>query len=350
MTSRAAAIIRADGSASIGMGHVMRGVAVAEGLAARGVSAIFVTRAGDDGAAPVLRAMGQDVEELDASGDEDARVTAKVAAAHGARLIVTDVCHWDALRDVAALRDYHAMLDADHVVVALTGGQLTDLPAALVVVPYVHVAETGDARRLLGPRYFIFRKAFVEAASRPRRIARDARRILVTLGGADPERLTPRVLRAVRALADDAVMVRVVIGPRFPRDSSEQIRAAAAPLGDRCTLLAHDADIAAAMLWADLAITADGFTRYETAVTGTPSVTLELASSDAAINAVFAAAGTTLAVPNAASLAVSELVALVDPLLRDPGRREAMSLCGKRLLDGRGLERLFAALPPGVLA
>jgi spore coat polysaccharide biosynthesis predicted glycosyltransferase SpsG len=344
------AILRADGSASIGMGHVMRCLAVAEALAVRRVTPVFVVR--DEGAAALVRATGCQVEELaaDAGGEEDARFTAKMAASHGARLIVTDLCHWDALRDVEALRDLHAALDQDHAVVALTGGDLTDVPATLVVAPYVHVPESADARVLAGPKYFVFRHAFVAAARQKHEIAREARRVLVTMGGADPEALTPHVLRALHRTGDASLVVHVVIGPRFAAHVRREIEAAAAELGDRCTLLPHDADLAGAMLWADLAITADGFTRYETAVTGTPSITLELPSSDGRINEIFAAAGTTHSVPNAAGMDEGVLAALVQSVLRDHEGRREMSSRGRRLLDGRGLERIFAALPAGVLA
>ena len=347
-----AAILRADGSSSIGMGHVMRCVAFAEALRAQGVTPIFVTRAGEDGPVELLRSGGVIVEELaaDAHGEDDARFTAKIAVAHGARLVVTDLCHWDALREPETLRAAHAMLDDDHVVVALTGGRLVDLPATLVVAPYVHVPESPDVHVLAGPKYFIFRRAFVQAAARPREIVRNAQRVLVTMGGSDPAGLTPTILRALRDVGEGRLAVHVVIGPRFQEEVRRAIHERAAELGDRCTLLSHDADLAGAMLWADLAITADGFTRYETAVTGTPSLTLELPGSDPALNAIFATAGTTHAVPDAVRLEPAAVAALVRSLLRDRDRRREMSLRGKDLLDGRGLERIFAALPEGALS
>jgi spore coat polysaccharide biosynthesis predicted glycosyltransferase SpsG len=337
------------------MGHVMRCLAVADALAARGMTPLFVTRAAEDGAGDVLRAAGVAVEELpvDVAGEDDARLMWKLAERHGARLIVTDLCDWEALRWPEALRAYHAILDADHVVLAFTGGRLVDLPARVVVAPYVHVATPpAEAGRtvLCGPAYFVFRREFVAAAGQSRAIAPRGRRVLVTLGGADPARLTAKTLRALGCLTDLDVEVRVIVGPRFPAETRAEIGAGAAALGSACTLLRHDTDLAAAMLWADLAITADGFTRYETAVTGTPSLTLELPASDAAINAIFAAAGTTGAVPDAVGIGVPALARLVRELLGDHARRREMSRRGRALVDGRGIERILDALPPGVLA
>ena len=331
----------------------MRCAAFADALQARGVSAVFVTRAGEDSAVDLLRATGRAVEELppDVGLDDDARFTWKVAERHGARLIVTDVCHWDALRDPDALRTYHAVLHEDYAVVALTGGRLVDLPATLVVAPYVHAAEAAsDARHLFGPRYFIFRRSFVEAAGRPRIIEADAHRVLVTMGGSDPAELTPNVLCALQSLTDRRLTVRVVIGPRFGPRTAARVRELAGTLPGRCTVLRHDADLAVEMLLADLAITADGFTRYETAVTGTPSVTLELPGSDGGLNERFAAAGTTLSVPNAPSVTVEQLGRLVRDVLGNHDHRRRMSESGKRLVDGHGVERVLAALPAGVLA
>jgi len=348
-------LLRADGSSTIGMGHVMRCLAMADAVAARGSTPVFVTKALTDGAVDVLRRGGATVEEIpgDLGLEDDARLTWKIAERHGARLIVTDLCDWDALRNPDALRTYHAVLHADYVVLALAGGRLVDLPATIVVAPYVHTAaapEPGGRTLLAGPAFFIFRREFVKAAAVPRVVAPRARRVLVTLGGADPERLTVKILEALRRLADAELEVRVVVGPRFPDELRTQIVQMAAGLGDVCTLLPHDTDLAAAMLWADLAITADGFTRYETAVTGTPSLTLELAASDPELNAVFAAAGTTRPVPVAAGTGIPELARLVRSLLDDHVGRQEMSRRGRALLDGRGIERILAALPAGVLA
>jgi spore coat polysaccharide biosynthesis predicted glycosyltransferase SpsG len=238
------------------------------------------------------------------------------------------------------------------VVVALAGGRLVDLPASVVVAPYVHTTASLDTGRTLlaGPAYFIFRREFAAAATQARTIAARARRVLVTLGGADPAHLTPTVLAALHALADAELEVRVVVGPRFPADLRAEIVRAAAALGRACTLLPSDTDLAAAMLWADLAITADGFTRYETAVTGTPSLTLELPGSDPELNVVFASAGTTRTVADAVALGASELAVLVSDLLSDRAARLEMSRRGRELLDGRGVERILAALPAGALA
>ena len=333
----------------------MRCLAMADALAARGGVPVFVTKAMPDGASEVLRRAGVAVEEIpgDTGTEDDARLTWKIAERHGARLIVTDLCDWDALRRPEALRAYHAILHADYVVLALAGGRLVDLPAHVVVAPYVHTAgapEDGGPRLLAGPAYFIFRREFVAAAARTRVVEPRARRVLVTLGGADPGRLTTKVLEALRSLADAELEVRVVVGPRFPEDVRAEIVRTAAALGRACTLLPHDTDLAAAMLWADLAVTADGFTRYETAVTGTPSLTLELPSSDPELNAIFAGAGTTRALPDAVRVGVPDLARRLRDLLADHAGRSEMSRRGRALLDGRGIERILAALPPGAVA
>src|SRR5439155_19982228 len=169
------------------------------------------------------------------------------------------------LHDVGA---WHAIPARGYYGRALAGGPLVDLPAALVVSPYVHTPAVRRRGFLGGPRYFVFRSPFLAASRHRRVVRRNASRVLVTLGGSDPARLTAKVLNALAHGARPHLEIHVIVGPRFVPALRDEIRSAMGALGRGVTLLPHDTDMAGAMLWADLAITNDGLTKYETAVTG----------------------------------------------------------------------------------
>jgi spore coat polysaccharide biosynthesis predicted glycosyltransferase SpsG len=337
-------ILRVDGGPALGMGHVVRCEALADALQARGATPVFVTLAG--GAASRLRQAGRRVEIVGADLDAraDAAATIAIAARTGARVIVTDVCSNAALQTPELLQELHARLGAAAFVVALTGGTLVDLAAGLLVSPYVHTEGLARPGLLAGPRYYIAGRAWAAAAARPRVIRDHVHRVLVTLGGSDPAALTPRVLAALETSPVLELDVRVVVGPCFQPSLREATVLAAAPPSAR--LLEDDVDLPAEMAEADLAVIADGLTKYEAAMVGTPSVCLEVPGSDRSVNETFAQAGTTVYVAQARQDALGGVIAA---LLGDAARRRSMSAAGRALLDGRGTDRVLDAVPRHLL-
>jgi spore coat polysaccharide biosynthesis predicted glycosyltransferase SpsG len=115
------------------------------------------------------------------------------------------------------------------------------------------------------------------------------------------------------------------------------------------SLVEQNSNMANTMMWADLAITGDGLTKYETAVTGTPNITISHPRSDEAIHREFVKAGTTIFLGNGCLIENSELEGKIRDLLHDYQLRFTLSKNGKALVDGKGLERIIATIPHEVL-
>lgn len=351
------AILRADGSFHLGMGHIMRCLAFADGLNDAGVASMFVTKAFDPRVTDLIRSRGYDVEEIpsEATATDDVRLTREVATRNGAKLIVTDLCHQAALANREELDTYHRSLMSDYFLICLAGGDAIDLPAHIVVSPYffrtTYPSPAADNRRilLLGPSYFIFRREFVESAQVPRTIAKEARRVLVTVGGGDELHLTSKIVRAFCALSERGLSLRIVLGPTYSDKLRREVSDLLIGFKGEYALLDHKTNMAEAMLWADLAITGDGLTKYETAVTGTPSIMLSRPNSEKALNKEFEKAGTTLYLGDGSLIDIEFLADKIQEVLQDYPLRMLMSQCGKALVDGQGLKRIIAKIPPGVL-
>ena len=351
------AVLRADGSDRLGMGHIMRCLAFADGLSDVGVELVFVTKAFDPRVTDLIRSKGYDVEGIpsEATATDDARLTREVATRNGAKLIVTDLCHQAALANRDELDGYHQLLVSDYFTVCLAGGDAIDFPAHIVVSPYFFRATcpspaTDDKRILLfGPSYFIFRREFIEAARVHRTIAKEGRRILVTVGGGDDLHLTAKIVRALCALSERNLSARVVLGPTYSDELKREVADLLIGFKGNYALLDHNTNMAEAMLWADLAITGDGLTKYETAVTGTPSIMLSRPNSEKALNKEFEKAGTTLHLGDGSLIDIDLLADKIQEVLQDYPRRMLMSQRGKALVDGQGLKRIIAKIPPEVL-
>jgi len=134
-----------------------------------------------------------------------------------------------------------------------------------------------DTKLLLGPKYVLLRREFLKYKDFKREIPDKARKILVTMGGADPDNVTLKVIQALNLLGDPELEVKVVIGPSNPHIDSLRETVLHSPFS---VLLLHGVDnMADLMAWADVAITAGGSTCWELAYMGVPSILIVLAKN-----------------------------------------------------------------------
>jgi len=335
MTATRRAAIRVDAGPAIGLGHARRCLTLAGALRELGVESFFVC-AGDRDAQEWLEAW--DFEVVPMEPGRDPADTLEHARRRRAGAVVVDAPSFAA----AALP---ALAGAGLRVVVIDDLADSALPVDLVVnasagaarLPYRGAPHT---RFLLGPRYALLRPPFAQTAAR--RVPERAGRVLVTVGGGDPDDLTSRLVAWVsRALG--AVDQDVVVGP-FSEPSAALRRAVDAADG-RVALHANPKDIAAFMLAADVALCGGGQTTYELAATGTPALAVRLAPNQTLNLTALAEAGTLDWVGDAGDVDLgSNVVHALAALAMDAPRRAGMSRAGRELVDGRGAGRVARAV------
>jgi UDP-2,4-diacetamido-2,4,6-trideoxy-beta-L-altropyranose hydrolase len=132
-----------------------------------------------------------------------------------------------------------------------------------------------DCRKLLGTRYIMLRREFRNA--KPRERSGAPKNILVTMGGADPDNVTLKVVKALGQLDIPDLQVKVVVGSANPHMESLKLFASSATIN--CQLSNSVRDMPGLMHWADFAISAAGSTCWELAVMGVPFITVILAEN-----------------------------------------------------------------------
>lgn len=333
----------------------MRCLAFADGLSRHSVTSRFMVKSFAPRVAEVIRAHGFTVDEIapEVSAEEDAHLTRATALRYHTPLIITDLCTRPALANRHELDLYHRLLGKEMTVVSLTGGDALDIPATIVVYPYFRTSfPKGKADntciQLVGPAYFIFRREFIQAAQAVRIIRAHAQQILVTIGGGDEFHLSAKVITALTRHAKPDHSLRIVIGPAYSDSLKDEITSLLAGFSGKYAILDHTTNLAEAMLWADLAITGDGLTKYETAVTGTPSLMLSRPDSEAHINREFEQAGSTRLLGDGVAISTDALAECIGQVVEDHRVRQTMSQRGKSMVDGNGLERILATIPEGI--
>ena len=343
----AACIIRADGASHLGMGHVMRCLALAEGLRERGTQPLFVTRDHDAQVAARIRAEGHAVEQMPAGYDfaDEMRFVEARFAANASRMLIADLCNVDTSACIPAYASYlHGWRSRGVFVLAFD--DLNWAPYADVVVnpnygaEDVEYAASDGTELLLGPDYFLLRQEFRSRAT-DRELREPGERVLVTMGGSDLAGLTPRVMRAMLKVRQP-LEVRVVAGIEDRERTG--LTDLSGRFEGRCALYDASCNMAELMRWADVAVTGGGLTKYEAAATGTPAVVLAQVEHQHELMQRFAKAGTSSYLGRGGEVSEEAVRDVVESLLGDLARRRAMSQAGTALVDGKGLDRVLAAV------
>lgn len=347
--------VRADASAAIGSGHVMRCLALADALAAQGARVRFISRALPPHLAALLHEHGHGLDTLPLTAPagaeapqhgwprehqlQDARATHALLAADPADWLVVDHYGLDACWEGAVRAGAARLLAVDDLARAHACDLLLD--ANLHAQAHSrYAAAAGGAQLLLGPRYALLRPEFAQARQAVAVRSGPVRRLLVFLGGMDAGNATGRVLEAVEHLRDPPAELDVVVGLTHPALARIQLFCAARP-GRRC----HVQTTAMASLLArcDAAVGAGGGASWERCCLGVPTLALALAANQAAVLAEAAAAGLVLlpdgGLPDAGLLAVH-----LEAFLHNGALRQRLSAAGLAAVDGRGTARVAAAM------
>ena len=132
-------------------------------------------------------------------------------------------------------------------------------------------------RLLLGSSYALLRRESNAWREWNRKIAPDGRKVLVTIGGSDPDNLTLIAIRAMRMVAEGKLEATVVVGGSNPY--GDQIEAEIRGTGGSIRLLKNVSDMPELMADADVAISGAGSTCWEMCFLGLPAIVIDVAEN-----------------------------------------------------------------------
>jgi UDP-2,4-diacetamido-2,4,6-trideoxy-beta-L-altropyranose hydrolase len=335
-------LVRADASAAIGTGHVIRSLALIQAWLRQGGAAIFLSRCDNGALREHISAAGMDFIPLESNEDSvNFEAMRALLAQKKTFFVVLDGYHFGPEQQKAVRAAGHRLLFIDDM------AHFSNYHADILLNQNIGASKLSyrcepKTMLLLGPRYALLRPEFAEARRRVRTVREAARRILVTLGGCDSENVTLKVIGALRRLGSSRFEVRIVLGSANPHVDS--IRAAAASLPMFAEVLIDARDMASQISWADVAITAAGSTCWELACLGLTPVTIVIAENQRAVADELDMAGIALNAGWHGDLSAEHLTMKIESLLYSSFRRLRMSQQGRELVDGRGADRVISAL------
>ena len=293
-------VFRADASLAMGIGHVMRCLALANGLRAQGQQVSFMcqNRPGNLIEAierqgffvfvisPIVQSTIEPVDELvhahwlGMPQHADAAICAEYLRTVQPDWVIVDHYALDYRWQVLLQPYYKRLMVIDDLADRRHSGQLLlDQTYGRVLEDYRGLVPA-DCRLLLTAEYALLRPEFVQwrDKSRQRRHFPVLQKMLITLGGVDKDNITGQVLAALRAcVLPEQLTIDVVLGETAPHLAA--VRQMAASMQNRTDVKVNVDNMAELMAMSDIAIGAAGATTWERCCLGVPTATLVLAEN-----------------------------------------------------------------------
>jgi UDP-2,4-diacetamido-2,4,6-trideoxy-beta-L-altropyranose hydrolase len=350
MEAERALLIRADAGTQMGTGHVMRCLALAQAWQeARGQPHVVMSR----GAPPTLLERlcneGIRVHLLDVSAGSaaDYAATVRSAQAVDARWVVVDGYHFDTVCQRAIKDAGLKLLFIDDY------GHADHYHADLVLNQNVYADESLYANRephtrlLLGSHYALLRREFWPWRNWRREVPPVARKVLVTLGGGDPENQTLKVIQAMQRVSMDGLEAKVIVGASNPH--CKELRAAVQRSRLSIQVVRNASNMSGLMAWADVAISAAGSTCLELAFMGLPNLAVILADNQEPVAVELDAIGIAINLGWSSDLSSLAIAHALKDLANAEHVRAAMARNGRGLVDGDGAHRVATEMQEGRL-
>jgi UDP-2,4-diacetamido-2,4,6-trideoxy-beta-L-altropyranose hydrolase len=335
-------LIRVDASASIGTGHVMRCLALAQATLKDELIA-FLMGATTPALESLLSSEGIMVARLGAplGSNADALETINHAKLIEATWVVVDGYHFgETYQKLIKDSGFKLLIIDDY-------GHATQYWADLILNQNLGVHSRLYHHRklytnlLLGPRFALLRKEFWAWQGFNRQISTSVGKLLITLGGADSENVTFKVLQALRQIECQEIDVVVVVGGSNPH--LQELQATIQNLPFAIVLKQNVANMPTLMAWADIAITAGGSTCWEIAFMGLPSLIIIQAQNQQEIAKNLDGIGSAKNI-GWHTLLPESLIQGINQFLNDSALRSSMSARAKQLVDGEGVDRVLMHL------
>ncbi len=188
---------------------------------------------------------------------------------------------------------------------------------------------------LAGPSYALLRREFQSPCKR--QVRERGNKVLVTLGGSDPEDLTSQIARVLAACSD--LEVTVVAGGAYANKSRLM-----AQTNSRTRLIFDSHNMQVLMKQADIAISVAGGTLWELLSQGCAVLSYARAAGGACLVTCLAQQGVIVDMGEISRFEAGKIVPAVRGIADSTSMRQRMASQGQALVDGLGAKRVVDLL------
>lgn len=300
-------LIRADAGGDLGSGHIMRMIALAQALQQRSIKAVFASVQCQQNIRTRIQLEGFEHHSLENAklGDkDDVNQTVELAKHLKCAWIFLDGYHFDL--------SYQKQIHANSLKVAIMedDGHCDEWCANLILNQnlgaegntYKNSSSKGDA--LCGCNFALLRKEFQSPPSQIHQL-HTPQRILITMGGVDPDDVSSKILNALEATQHPPLNIRILVGGGNP--NIQNLTRLSSESKHHVELLKNVSDMPAMYSWADRVVSAGGSTCYEWLLYQKPGAVVVLADNQEPIAKELRNRGHALVLGTITSLATSDI-------------------------------------------
>lgn len=337
------AFIRVDGSPNIGSGHLVRCLSIAEYLRTKDINTLFLTRSQNIVKYILENGLEVKVLESDCSLDDELNIFQNLLSKNNRNLIILDVNNYHTFE---AIDDYCYYLKSigkmPTFIVSFEDPKIHPQLSNVVVMPYAGAerlkVDDDKCLYLTGPKYFVLPQIF--SRTQPAVIRKNVNNLLVSMGGSDPKNITLKVLSALNK-AKINIRLNIVLGG-FSKITDGMIKDVLDNFNGQFSIAKDCNNMAEVISESDIAIIGSGLTKYETASLGLPSIVISNDAYHSSIMEDFDKYGTVLHLGDIDTVNDSQIAKATINLMNDFEKRQSMSIAGKAMIDGVGVDRIFS--------
>jgi UDP-2,4-diacetamido-2,4,6-trideoxy-beta-L-altropyranose hydrolase len=350
-------IIRADADTRMGTGHIMRCIALAQAWQDQGGDVTFLCNCESEALRQRIIDEGFNFIPIDKPHPYpyDLNRTLeilgqfKIQNSKFKTWVVIDGYHFTPDYQKAIRENGYKLLVIDDIA-HLDHYQADILLNQNIYASSLHYSCDRDTIKLLGCEYVLLRREFLKYKNWKREIPDKAKKILVTMGGSDPDNITLRVIRALNSLKDPALEVKIVAGPSNPNKEIlinamrhvYPVESEGHSTGAPCPMLCVEnaSNMPGLMAWADMAVSAGGSTCWELAFMGLPSLIIAVADNQAGIAEWLNKACASINLGRHDKVSTDHIAGVLSSFVQSSDKRRNMSQIGMSLVDGMGATRV----------
>ncbi|VAX22662.1 hypothetical protein MNBD_NITROSPINAE02-1885 [hydrothermal vent metagenome] len=332
-------VYRVNADGKTGYGHLGRCISLSKFLEGEGYGAVFLLGPDQSGASVAFFRATDSTYQLPENYDEEAEIEAmkQIINLENPSAAVVDLLESSLAMMETIYRSNIPLMAIDDI---CKNNHMAD-----IIVNAGPVAREDDykGRRpelLLGSDYLMLRPQFARMAQ-GRKDNEEPDGIYVSFGGSDPKNYTLRALDMFGTIKND-FSAFIVVGSGYRNYDL---------LLDRATHSKVKADIRQnekepwrIMKWARVAVCSIGSTCWELMLMGVPCITLTQNDNQARYADELAARGVVIHFARNNEFNNDELANTIEKLMGNREMRRGMAEKGRKLVDGKGLERVAKAL------
>ena len=333
--------IRADGSAQIGMGHLMRCLSVANALKEKQAEILFIT--GNDESRSFVTESGFLCEPLQGhymSMEEEITETLGILKAKGVRLLVVD--------SYKATEAYLAEVNSCLPVFYIDDLGRMNLPISGLINYNIYGQKmsydkyyTKHTELILGSKYAPVKPEFRNTEYEVRK---EVKHILITMGGSDSLNIAGALGKILVDILPPDIEITIICG-KFSPHFDDVIKLA--DLHSGVHVLTNVTDMWNQMSKSDLVITAAGSTMYELCTMGVPTICCYYVENQRRIAECFEEETDMLNAGDFSKnpeMVLEAIIQEIHKLINDDGLRRKLSIQMKGVSDGYGANRIAEKL------